>query len=157
MTGAQPRWQLGSWVVDSSVASFVPAGETWVFLGGGILANGADAGKVEAGKVLAGGDLGSVSDTPKDFSSGAAGYGVCAANGQLFTFGGAGAAPSAGAKSAQLVAPAPSLANNGWNAGINLVEARYLMGSAVQGAFIFLVGGNTTQAQASATTELVIW
>jgi hypothetical protein len=154
---AQPRWQHGAWVADHTVSSAITAGDTYVYVGGGILANLSAAGKVEAGKVLAGGDLGTLSDTPKDFTSTAAGYGVCAANGQLFTFGGAGAAPSSGARSALITAPAPSLSNNSWNSeGLNMTEPRYLMGSAVQSSFIFLVGGRTNSA-ASATTELVIW
>jgi len=37
-------------------------------------------------------------DTPSDFNNTIAGYGVCSANGQLFTFGGLQATPSAGAK-----------------------------------------------------------
>ena len=129
-----------------------------MFLGGGLLANNSPTGKVEAGQVAAGGDLGAISDTPKDFSSTLAGYGVCAANNQLFAFGGAGGSPSNGAKSATLVAPPPSTANNSWNSeGISLVDSRYLMGSAVQSAFIFLVGGQTAALAASPTTELVIW
>ena len=59
-----------------------------------------------------------------------------------------------------LIAPRspPALANNSWNAeGITLVNSRYLMGSAVQSAFIFLVAGQTNLSAASTTTELVIW
>jgi hypothetical protein len=154
----QGRWQLGAWVADSTVSSTVPAGSTYVFLGGGLDAGGAAANAVDAGEIAAGGDLGAIAATPKDFSSNSAGYGVCAANGQLFAFGGAGGAPSSGAKSANLIAPAPTLANNSWNSeGINLVNARYLMGSAVQSAFIFLVAGQTNLSAASTTTELVIW
>jgi hypothetical protein len=154
----QGRWQLGAFLADSTVSSTIPAGTTYVYFGGGIDAAGAAANAVDAGKIAAGGDLGVISATPKDFSSSSAGYGVCAANGQLFAFGGAGAAPSGGAKSASLVAPAPALASNAWNAeGITLVNSRYLMGSAVQSAFIFLVAGQTNLSAASTTTELVIW
>jgi hypothetical protein len=153
------RWQLGAWVADRTVSSTISGADTYVFLGGGVLADGTTTtGKVEAGKVAAGGDLGAIVDTPKDFSSDSAGYGVCAANGQLFLFGGAGAGPSGGAKSASLVSPPPTLANNSWNAeGLTMTDARYLMGSAVQSAFIFLVAGQTGASAASATTELVIW
>jgi hypothetical protein len=155
---AQGRWQLGAWVADSTVSSTIPAGTTYVYFGGGVDQNNAAANQVDAGKIAAGGDLGALNATPKDFSSNSAGYGVCAANGQLFAFGGAGATPSSGAKSASLVAPAPALANNSWNAeGLNLVDARYLMGSSVQSAFIFLVGGQTAASAASKTTEFVIW
>lgn len=87
-----------------------------------------------------------------------AGYGVCGANGQLFAFGGAGATPSAGAAAAVLTAPPPSLSANSWNnEGLTMTNLRYLMGSTVQSAFIFLVGGQTDALPATATTELVIW
>ncbi|MEP7126052.1 MAG: hypothetical protein ABJE95_34285, partial [Byssovorax sp.] len=65
---------------------------------------------------------------------------------------------SGGAKSATLIAPPPTLANNSWNSeGITLIDSRYLMGSSVQSAFIFLVAGQTAVSPASKTTELVIW
>jgi hypothetical protein len=157
----QPRWQLGAWLVDKTVfAPYSP--DTWIFMGGGLDGNNVTVGKVEAGKILAGGDLGAINDTPKDFSSTSAGYGVCGANGQLFLFGGAGASPSSGAKSASIVTPAPGLANNSWNSeGLTMTHGRYLMGSSVQSSFIFLLGGQTDEAapagNASKTTELVIW
>jgi hypothetical protein len=153
------RWQLGAWTATSAVSNKITAPDTFIFLGGGELANNTTTGKVEAGKITAGGDLGALSDTPKDFSSTSAGYGVCAANGQLFVFGGAGGSPSSGAKSAQIVAPAPTLANNSWNSeGLSMTHGRYLMGSSVQSAFIFLLGGQTDEpSNASKTTELVIW
>jgi hypothetical protein len=65
--------------------------------------------KVEAGKVQPGGDLGTFSDTPKDFAQSHAGFGLCAANNSLFVFGGAQAQPFSGAKAAKLVAPPPTL------------------------------------------------
>lgn len=114
----------------------------------------------------AGGQLGTFDNAGvKDFTSTAAGYGVCAANQQLFFFGGLGAAPSAGARSAALftsndpaqpLAP-PQLAANSWNSGILLTTPRYLLGSAVQSAFIFLIAGQTNTSAASNSTELVIW
>jgi hypothetical protein len=160
------RWQLGAWVVDKTVQSnYAP--DTWIFIGGGLTATAALSNVVEAGRIQAGGDLGTISNTPGDFSSTQAGYGVCAANQQLFVFGGAGASPSSGAKSAALfsnnnpnnqLAP-PTLANNAWNnEGLTMTHGRYLMGSAVQSSFIFLLGGQTDEpSAASKTTELVIW
>lgn len=160
------RHQLGAWVVDKTVQSnYAP--DTWIFIGGGLLGGGTTSGVVEAGKIGAGGDLGTISNTPGDFSSTAAGYGVCASNQQLFLFGGANAGPSASAKSAPLfsnnnpnnqLAP-PALGNNAWNnEGLNMTHGRYLMGSAVQSSFIFLLGGQTDEpSAASKTTEFVIW
>jgi hypothetical protein len=157
-TSATPRWQLGTWLVNGSVTSLAAA-DSWIYLGGGLDGSDTTVGKVEAGKVTAGGQLASIDDGPKDFSSTSAGYGVCAANDQLFVFGGQGGAPSSGAKSAKFVSPLPGLANNSWNSeGLTLTHGRYLMGSAVQSAFIFLLGGKTDEpSNASKTTELVIW
>jgi hypothetical protein len=58
-----------------------------------------------------------------------------------------------------LGAPPPSLQAGAWNSeGLNMTRARYLLGSAVQSAFIFLLGGQTNEpSAASRTTETVIW
>jgi hypothetical protein len=152
------RWQIGTWVVDKTVDSAY-APDTWIYLGGGRDGNNTLNGTVEAGKVGAGGDLGAFA-APKAFGVTSAGYGVCAANQQLFVFGGKAGAPSTNAKSASLVTPAPAVANNSWNdeGGFSLTHGRYLMGSAVQSSFIFLLGGQTDEpSPASKTTELVIW
>jgi hypothetical protein len=149
---AAGRWQLGAFVADRTVSTNVPAGSTFVYLGGGV-----GSTSVEAGLVSAGGDLG-VLAAEKSFGVTQAGYGVCAANGQLFAFGGANAAPSGGAKSATVASPAPALAAGAWNdEGIALKSSRYLMGSAVQSAFIFLIAGDTGGGVGSTTTETVIW
>jgi len=120
-TAGTGRFQLGAWVADSTTAKTITAPDTFVFIGGGTAADGTTGVKaVQAGKVLTGGDLGTIVDT-SGFNTTAAGYGVCAANGQLFTFGGQQAVPSAGAKSAQIgktsnpVAPPPALENGAWN------------------------------------------
>ena len=69
------------------------------------------------------------------------------------------AAPAKNAKSATLLSTVPSLANNSWNdEGMMMTHGRYLLGSAVQSSFIFLLGGQTDEpSAASKTTELVIW
>ncbi|MDB4954783.1 MAG: hypothetical protein JWO36_2352, partial [Myxococcales bacterium] len=167
LPSGQGRWQLGAWTVDASVSSLYAAPTTYVFLGGGQTAAGAAANKVEAGRVTAGGQLANTSlvtpttldDTPKDFAAAESGYGVCAANGQLFSFGGLGGMPTQGAQSAPLTSPVPSVANNAWNnEGLTMTHGRYLLGSSVQSAFIFLLGGTTNEpSPASKTTELVIW
>jgi hypothetical protein len=152
------RWQHGAFVADHTVSSSIPAGSTYIYIGGGLNAAGTAQNNVDAGLVAAGGDLGTLSTAPADFNSSSAGYGVCAANDQLFAFGGANATPSSGAKSATISTTPPNLSPGAWNAeGITLVNARYLMGSSVQSAFIFLVAGQTATSPASNTTELVIW
>ncbi len=158
-TFAAGRWQTSAWVTDRTVSNLIPAGDTWIYLGGGLSGSGMTfSNKVEAGKVAAGGAFSTISDTPKDFTGGHAGYGICAANGQLFQFGGQNAAPFSGAKAATLTNPMPNLTLQSWNAeGLNMTDARYLMGSAVQSAFIFLIGGQTGNSAASQSTELVVW
>jgi hypothetical protein len=148
-----PRWQAGAWAADSTVSTTIAAPDTFVFFGGGIGANA-----VSVGKVAAGGDLGAITASSAFPGTGSAGYGVCAANNQLFTFGGSNAAPSKLATSATFMGAAPGLAPSAWNnEGLQLLQSRYLMGSAVQSAFIFLVGGDTAGGVGSNTTELVVW
>lgn len=154
------RWQVGAWVVDRSVSSTVTASDSYIFVGPGSTASTVApanlANVVDAAKIAAGGELSAfatLAGPGKD-----AGYGVCAANGQLFRFGGSNGTPSTSISSSLLAAPEPALGN--WNnEGVGTVDPRYLMGSTVQSAFIFLVGGDSgaTPAQATKTTELVIW
>ena len=160
-SSSQARWQLGAWTVDDTVSTSYAT--PYVFVGGGLTAAGAAAKTVEAGLVTAGGQL--TFTSVNGFSTNDAGYGVCAANDQLFAFGGLNAGPSAGAQSATLTNTPPALAPGAWNnEGVMLVHGRYLMGSTVQSSFIFLLGGQTAggsanneTSAASKTTELVIW
>jgi hypothetical protein len=162
--GATPfaagRWQLGAWRVDQTVQSNY-AGQAWIFAGTG--RNAADsgtAGSVEAAEVQSGGQLGSftVVNSPNPSY---AGYGVCAANQQLFSFGGKTNTLVDSMKSSTLYdnqGPFPPPQNGNWNdQGVKMTEARYLLGSTVQSSFIFLLGGQTGTSTASTTTELVIW
>ncbi len=156
-SAATPRWQAGAWVVDTAVQPLV-GGDTYVYLGGGRLANDRTEGAVEAGIVEPGGDLGVFDASPEDFTSVRSGYGVAAAARRLFVFGGRASQITANAQAA-LVDPVPDLAPNAWNnEGLQLAETdgRYLMGSSIQSAFIFLVGGET-RGGVTASTELVIW
>lgn len=159
------RWQAGAWRVDSSVLSSAGA-STYIYVGGGMTAASATANTVEAGKIAIGGDLGTLvagsgGGPVRNFSVQIAGYGVCAANNQLFTFGGVSGGPSTKAKSATLTSSQPGLAVGAWNdEGLNTIDPLYLEGSAVQSAFIFLVGGETSAGPpivATKSTETVIW
>ncbi|HSQ62413.1 MAG TPA: hypothetical protein VLM85_04340 [Polyangiaceae bacterium] len=155
---AAGRWQMGAWVADSIVSPLSGyANATWIFVGGGLTAGGGPDNTVEAALVQGGGQLGSFDAGPKDFANSNAGYGYCAANNQLFTFGGQGLAQ--GATSATLVNPPPGVAVNSWNSeGLTMTWGRYLPGSTLQSSFIFLLGGQTNEpSAASKTTELVIW
>ncbi len=160
-TGLSPtttgRWQAGAWSMDATNSTTITAPANWIYVGGGQTASAGAANAVEAGVVAAGGDLG-VFVAVKSFTAKVSGYGVCGANGQLFTLGGANGGPSSGGTAASLTNPAPTIAVNSWNSeGIQLVQPRYLMGSSVQSAFIFLVGGDVGGGVASNTTELIIW
>lgn len=163
-SSAVARSEFGTWVVTDVVSSTVPAGRTYLYLGGGLAGGSAD-GRVEAALVEAGGELAAFSDDPtagdvvSDFSSTRTGYGTACAAGRLFLFGGEAAQIRSDATAAELVNAAPELANNSWNnEGLSMNSPRYRLGSAIQSAFIFLVGGQASASGgATNSTELVIW
>ncbi len=157
---AAPRWQVGAFRVDGSVLA-AAAPRTYLYVGGGLTAVGATDLTVEAGTLGAGGDLGALvagggASPVKNFSVGAAGYGVCAANSRLFTFGGQGAAPAFNAKVIQLAAPQPGMSGAWSNEGLMMLDPLYLPGTAVQNAFIFILGGQTGST-ATKYTQRVVW
>jgi hypothetical protein len=138
--------------------------ETWIYLGAGLLPDGTTQdGRVEAGQVQPGGELGafaddpSAADTVEDFSSRRVGYGTAAAAGSLFVFGGKASQVAGNATAAKFANAPPGLARNSWNnEGLSMTQPRYLMGSSIQSAFIFLVGGDTG-AGPTTSTETVVW
>lgn len=69
----------------------------------------------------------------------------------------ASADPELQGTSGQIINATGDLAPNTWNAGLNLLTARAFMGSSVQSAFAFFLGGQTPNNLASDTTELVVW
>ncbi|HEY3449937.1 MAG TPA: IPT/TIG domain-containing protein [Myxococcales bacterium] len=172
------RWQFSAFRGDWRTAKKITdTTVTYVWIGGGLAADGTtpqSAKAFYAGKVAAGGDFSTFAEV-NGFSNAYAGYGSCAANDQIFIFGGGGAAPDNGAKSALIgVGNAPGWPADlppqigGFNAGISMTVPRYLLGSAVQSAYIFLVGGQTgiydypagtshPASPASASTEIKIW
>jgi hypothetical protein len=145
-------FECGAWTVDGAAHSVVGAGESWVYFGGGRTnpANSSTTGSVIAGRVLAGGDLGSVTSV-EVMNPSRAGFGVASASNFLYAFGGQGARPSNGGKSSEILVT-PTLEN--WNdLGTRMSESRYLMGSAQESAVIFMVGGETSGAAASASVD----
>ncbi|MBI5498901.1 MAG: IPT/TIG domain-containing protein [Deltaproteobacteria bacterium] len=157
------RSQLMAFAVDRSEASRVAVGATYLYAAAGADAAGATVRDTNAALVQAGGTLAAwqVQDT---MTPGRAGYGAAAANNRLYVFGGQGAAPSTSTASAEICAGPgggctggpPELVN--WNAlGLSLNVERYLTGSAVESAFIFLVGGQSTGGVPTASTELTVW
>lgn len=159
VTNPLPRDEFGLWTVTRAQSTLVTAGDTWLYAGSGKIGAGTLSGQVDAAKVQAGGQLGAWTTTLKSFGSDHAGYGVCAANSRLYVFGGQGASPTKGAKAGIMISPVPTLDSNSWNnEGLTMTHGRYLMGSAVQSAFIFLLGGQTDVPEAaSKSTETVIW
>ncbi len=160
---AVARSEFGTWRVDNVVSGLVSGSSTYLYLGAG-LAAGVQDGRVEAALVTSGGQLDAFTDDPTsrdavgDFSSTRVGYGTAAAAGRLFVFGGMASQVRDNAIAAEIVSPAPTLANNAWNnEGLTMTTARYLMGSSIQSAFIFLVGGQTETSNATTSTEWVVW
>jgi len=158
------RWQLNLFAMDNAKASRIPAGTTYIYAAGGTNATGVGAIRdVDAAIVQSGGTLGAWVAVD-DMTPARAGYGYAAANNTLYVFGGQGAIPSSTNASARICESAgagctggpPQLDN--WNAlGFNLTIDRYLMGSAVESAFIFLLGGATTGGVPTNTTESTVW
>lgn len=164
------RWQLGAVVANYENSSVVPLGESWIFAMAGL--NAAGTGLVSdttAARVGAGGLLDSITETD-DMQPARAGYAFAVANNFLFAFGGAMSttgAPRGDAGSAELCAVGDPMCNGGppepadlvnWNAlGFSLTVPRYLPGTALESAFMFIVGGATDTATATTSTESTHW
>jgi hypothetical protein len=160
------RWQLGSYAVDSKVSTRVPSGTAFVYVVGGIDGGNGVLNDVDAASVTMtgpnAGQLGAFS-AEKGISPAAAGMGHEAGANQLFAFGGVGAAASDKNTAAQICGPGSNCppaavppALNNWNTNAALAVPRYLLGTAVESAHFFLVGGHDGNA-ASDTMESTIW
>jgi hypothetical protein len=142
------RHEFGAWAVSSRNTSLVTGADTFVFLGGGRSTAGGRTGAVEAGLIQAGGDLGVFNGGPDDMSPIRGGYAAFVVSSKLFVFGGAilpDGTPQPSAIAAQMSSPMPGLVN--WNnEGITLTSPRNLLGSSLESAFIFLMGGEAVAA-----------
>jgi hypothetical protein len=152
------RWQLSNFVVDSTVLPTLTPPQTYVYFGGGIGAgiNGALVSAFDAGLIGAGGDLGTLTSIAAA-TFGRAGYAGMATSNQLIVFGGHNAAPDKTAAKGMLGTPQPGMNGSFNNAGLLLGQSRYLMGSAVQSGFLFILGGDTGGGVGSPTTETILW
>ncbi len=155
------RWQLGVLRVDEQVTVRTDPGDTWIYAGGGLAATGVQIHRdLDAALVLADGLLAPWIPV-SEMKPGYAGYGHAAAANQLLIFGGQGGEATAGGKSAQLCGIGnacglpPAIQN--WNAGISLNLSRYLMGSIVGAANVFVVGGVGPDGQAMDSVEQTVW
>lgn len=155
------RWHHGSWVVDKTIKKEVGQGAndpdtTFIYVGPGFTGAGGPVNNVQRAQIQPGGQLDAFAATQNTNGS-SAGYGVLSAAGQLFIFGGDAGLPSTKGVSATIIDGNGTLANNSWNAGLSLQTPRAFMGSSVQSAFAFFIGGATNVSTASKTTELVVW
>jgi hypothetical protein len=165
ITGAeasvQARWNHGVWRVDDRVSSKA-AGETYLFVGAGA-ASGGFNGKTEATTVSAGGELTAFVDTPDDMSQVRGAYGAAAAGAgsganeivKLLAFGGDSTGGIRENATGARLDILPDITN--WNNDAQLLGPRAYMGTAVQSAHIFLIGGSSTGTNALSSTETVVW
>lgn len=149
------RYQAAIYSADNGNCSFVPAGSNYIYLGGGTANGSSSVMSLEAAKVQQGGQLGAFASATnagvKSFGSGF----IAAAN-YLYTFG--DEMPSTAIRAGQItMGSAPSVGNVN-NNGPGMMTARYLPGTALQGALIYVVGGSDVmRTGATASVEWMIW
>ncbi len=153
-----------TWLVDRATRSDVGTNTNLLYVGGGSRKVGGQESQetsVLRTSIGANGELGAFVTLAQSLKGGGVtGGGVLAAANQLFAFGGQqGANFSIAAKgtSGALSNAAGDLSANAWNAGLDLLTARAFMGSSVQSAFAFFLGGQLSNNTATNTTELVVW
>lgn len=157
------RWQLGAFVGTNRTSPRITPGHVFLWAGPGLDGAGTSERDIDGGEVLAGGLLPAFASVAR--ATGRAGAGVAQAGNFLYVFGGLNGAPDTSAISAEIcngigngcsVPMAPDLTNpNG--AGITLRTPRYLTGSVLEGATIYLVGGAAGVDGAVQATEQLVW
>jgi hypothetical protein len=147
------RYQAMAYSVSNVQASNVPAGVNYVYLGGGTPDGATALQALDAGRVAAGGDLGAFvasGKTMKHFGAGAA-----AGGNVLYDFSGEVASVGFDAALISGTPPAVTVVNNN---GSGLLLGRYLPGSALSGALIYLAGGSdATRVTATTSVEWLVW
>lgn len=152
--GASPisaaRSELTAYSVSHFEAAQIPLGKTYVYAGAGL-----GSTNVDAGLVAAGGEL--TWTSVKAMSPSRSGYAGVAGAGFLFAFGGSNTTGADDSMAAGQIDPAavPTLVNWNNNGGARLRKPRYLAGSTVESAFIYLVGGVSGGAP-TATSERTV-
>ena len=157
------RWQLGAYVLNAQSSTSVPTGETWIYAGGGRGSGAAIVTEVSAVEVQTGGALDAGGwESVTGFTPGRAGYGYAGINNRLFAFGGNQGNPSNESMSAHVCPFAgcglrtfPDTAGFN-NEGTNMSVDRVLMGSTLESAFIFIVGGQSSTGPTN-TVDSTIW
>lgn len=163
------RWQLGASRGIHDLTPRIPAGSSYVYALSGVAANGTSiVNRAEAALVQAGGQLAAFTDLGNNLNR--AGYGMMVAGNFVFAFGGGNGVPDTSVVSGEICGPGvnacgpvprqipPGIVN--WNAGQTMQVARYLMGSALSGAYFYLAGGITaagTPPTLTRSTEYRLW
>jgi hypothetical protein len=154
------RAELTAYSVSHLQALQVPAGTTYIFAGAGA-GPGNTATNVDVALVGPGGDLlqpGTTTDgwtATSSLSPPRSGYAGIAGAGILFTFGGPQSAPGDTLHGASIGATPPLLSN--WNSeSVHLTVERYLSGSALESAFIYVVGGDTPSGATASVERTVL-
>ena len=163
MTLSPARYEGSAFVGTDALNSYLPAGETWIWFGGGKTASTTFSAVMQAVEVPSGGNLGAA--TTVDSMRARSGYGYGIASNNLYMFGARSGAVSTDGDSIEMcsgssggcsgsITDPPDLANlNALGAGGSLLTSRYLMGSGQESAVFFVVGGTTSTSSASSTTE----
>ncbi|MDH5672609.1 MAG: hypothetical protein OEZ06_10700 [Myxococcales bacterium] len=163
------RFDHGGWRGDSSVSVPTFGDESWVYVGGGRIgsANADGQSNTEAARVSSTGLLEAFA-VAHDTAPSRSGFGTAAAADRLFVFGGSDPMPQSNGGSFGFDG-APNLLLSSFNSegGLGVGTARYQMGSTLESAFIFIVGGmdsinreggtgNITGGTVTNTTALIV-
>lgn len=161
-TGVQtlnnPRWLAGAVYLDLTRTPDVEANSVWVYVLKGSTAALTNVNRLSLYQVdtAGGGELINEQDLNAGGNFGG-GYGQFAGNDSIFVFGGGGAPATTGRSGLLDTGPCPgatcfpALAN--LNAGFSLAIARFLHASTTEGAFIYLLGGQTDTLDATSSIE----
>lgn len=148
------RWQLGVVTANKASAPIVGTAQ-YVYAYGGSTGVGT-TGATQAAQVLSNGDLGAWV-TVTGMSPTRGGFAPVVVNDFLYAFGGVQlTTPQSSGSSSQLTTPVPALGN--WQStSAQMTARRFLPGSTVQGAFFYVLGGQTDTLPATQSTDRVVW
>ncbi len=159
------RWQLGASQATAALSPSV-GGTTYVYALSGLSAAGAIVPNAEAAAVQAGGQLSAMTALSQVHR---AGYGMAVAGNFVFAFGGAQGVPSPTIDSGQICGSgvlactsgqvAPNVANFNSN-GVQMLTPRYLAGTTLSGAYIYVTGGESVAGAPptlTTSTEYFLW
>lgn len=148
------RWQLGVVTANRASAPIVGTAQ-YVYAYGGSTGVGT-SGAAQAAQVLSNGDLGAWA-TVTGMNPTRGGFAPVVVNDFLYAFGGVQAAtPQSSGSSSQLTTPLPSL-DNWQSTSAQMTARRFLPGSTPQGAFFYVLGGQTDTLPATQSTDRIVW